>query len=310
MTILINSMIFLSLILGLYMLVDWFSEVGVQEIVIHTEQFLLQETRKVRMQRLPELTSTKLWDKLELLLFYSGIRNRYPFFSAKIWLLCLVMVNSGLFIVVILAGGYVGQALITCAAASIGSAALLSWFRRKNLKNTEKYLLELVNLTESFAITGEEPVAILMNCSGYLGGPMGLVLKNAGRMREQGLSGKMLLDHMKVTLEHPKWQEFIHNLNVCSMYNSDFKTVFASSRKSIQGFLSSKKERQRVKQVARLEMIIMAVFGYLILALIAGMLEMPIGKLVWGNTISKGCTIYLAGIILLFFRKLGSFEKE
>ena len=105
MTILIDCILFLLLCAGFLLLVDWFWEVGVQEIAVHTEQFLLEETRKVRMQKLPELTSTKLWDKLELMLFYSGIRNRYPFFSAKVWLLVTVLLNSSMFLAVSLGGG-------------------------------------------------------------------------------------------------------------------------------------------------------------------------------------------------------------
>jgi len=310
MTILIDCILFLLLCAGFLLLVDWFWEVGVQEIAVHTEQFLLEETRKVRMQKLPELTSTKLWDKLELMLFYSGIRNRYPFFSAKVWLLVTVLLNGSMFLAVSLGGGTFVQAGMSCVILSIGMIGMLGWFRTRNLQNTEKYLLELVNLAESFAVTGEEPVAILLNCQNYLRGPVGQVLKNMEKARQQGLSSRILLEQMKVMLEHPKWQEFIHNLNVCSMYNSDFKTVFDSSRKSIQGYLSSKKERQKVKQVARLEMVVIAAFGLIILMLIGRMLEMPLTELVWGNSVSRICTIYMISIIVLFSRKLGRFEKE
>lgn len=310
MEILINGLLFLLLGAGFWLLVDWFWEVGVQEIVVHTEQFLLEETQKVRMQKLPEAGSNKLWDKLERLLFYSGIRNRYPFFSAKVWLLCMVVLCGGCFLTISVAGGTLGQAGISCGLVSLGLFALLGWLRRKNLQKTEKHLLELINLTESFAVTGEEPVAILLHCQSYIAGPMGQVLKNAEKTAKQGVPSRILLERMKGMLEHPKWQEFMHNLNVCSMYNSDFKTVFDSSRKSIQGYLSSKKERQKVKQVARIEMAVIVVFGMIILYLIGNMLEMSMITFLWGNSISRICTIYMGAIIVLFFRKLGRFEKE
>ena len=310
MTMLIDLVVLLTIFLGFYLIVGWFWEVGVREIVVCTEQFLLQETRKVRMQRLPEVTSTKLWDRLERMLFYSGIRNRYPFFSAKVWLLWMIMLNGCSFIVASLMTGSVLKGVLACAVMCVVLTTVLAWMRSRNLKNTEKYLLELVNLTESFAATGEEPVAILNHCSFYMRGPIGQVLRNMEKTRQQGISSRLLLEQMKVMLEHPKWQEFIHNLSVCSMYNSDFGTVFGSSRKSIQGYLSSKKERQKVKQVAKLEMAIIVIFCFIIISLLSGMLEMTVQELIWGDSVSKGCTIYMAGIIVLFVWKLGTFEKE
>ncbi len=310
MTAVINGIVLLALIGGFYLIVGWFWEIGVQEMVVYTEHFLLQEARKVRIQKLPEVTSTKLWDKLELMLFYSGIRNRYPFFSGKVWLVLTVLINGCVFIATSLLIGSMAYAIAVCAAICVLMITVLAWMRSRNLRNTEKYLLELVNLAESFAVTGDEPVAILMNCSSYVRGPVGQVLRNMEKIRQQGISSRMLLEQMKVMLEHPKWQEFIHNLNVCSMYNSDFHTVFDSSRKSIQGYLTSKKERLRVKQVARLEMMMIAAFGFLILLLIGQMLEMPVTELAWGNSVSRGCTVYMAGILTLFFRKLNRFEKE
>ncbi|MBQ8816130.1 MAG: hypothetical protein IJZ84_02480 [Lachnospiraceae bacterium] len=310
MTILIETTVLFILLGGFWLIVDWFWEVGVQEIVIYTEHFLLNEAKRVRLQKLPEVTSSKLWDRLELLLFYSGIRNKYPFVSGKIWLLWCVLLNGLGFVAVGIFTGSVWKAATACVLICIAMMAVLAWMRSRNLRSTEKHLLELVNLTESFAATGEESVAILMNCSSYMQGPIGQVLKNVEKARARGLSSRLLLEQMKVMLEHPKWQEFIHNLSVCSMYNSDFTTVFASSRKSIQGYLSSKKERDRVKQAAKLEMAIIVVFSFIIAALMGQMLEMSLKDLVWGNAISKGCTVYMICIILLFFGKLGTFEKE
>lgn len=310
MTILIETIVFLILLVGFWLIVDWFREVGVQEIVIYTEHFLLNEAQRVSVQKLPEVTSTKPWERLELLLFYSGIRNKYPFVSGKVWLLWCILLNGLGFVIASIVTGSVGKAVIVCVLICIGLTAALTWMRSHNLRGTEKHLLELVNLTESFAATGDEPIAILMNCSDYMQGPIGQVLRNIKKSRARGLSSRLLLEQMKVMLEHPKWQEFIHNLSVCSMYNSDFTTVFASSRKSIQGYLSSKKERHRVKQAARIEMVIIIVFSFIIAVLMGQMLEMPLQNLVWGNAVSKGCTLYMLGIMILFFRKLGTFEKE
>ena len=310
MILLLNCMVLVLLNIGVTLIISWLWDTGVQEIVVYTEHFLLSEAKRLRVKILPEVNSAKPWDRLELLLFYSGIRNYFPFVSAKVWVIFCILVLSCSFLMVVVFSKRLWQATLFCIVLSVLMRLLLGSMRRKNLRNTERYLLELLNVTESFAATGEEPVAILSHCSPYLKGPIGQALRNVDRQVNKGWSGRMILDQLKVRLEHPKWQEFIHNLNVCSMYNSDFSSVFCSSRKSIQLYLTSKKERQSIKHTAEMEMAAIVVLSLVILMVLSKFLMVSISELLWSNSISKGCTIYMVVIVLLFFWKIGVYEKE
>ena len=310
MILLLNCIVLGLLIVGFALFVSWLWDVGVQEIVIYTENFLLEETKKIRVKVLPEINSTKPWDKLELMLFYSGIRNYFPFVSAKVWLLFCTVILGCSFLIVASLSKNIWQAAVFCIALSALMMQVLGIMRRSNLRSTERYLLELLNVTESFAATGDEPIAILSHCSSYLKGSVGHALQSLDKQISQGWSGRMILEHLKVRLEHPKWQEFIHNLNVCSMYNSDFGSVFRTSRKSIQTYLTSKKERQSIKHTAEMEMAAIVVLSLMILLVLSNFLAVPVAELMWGNSISKGCTMYMVIIVMLFFWKISAYEKE
>lgn len=310
MILLLNCAVFGLLFIGVMLFVSWLWDAGVQEILIYTEHFLLEETKKLRVKILPEVNSTKPWDRLELLLFYSGIRNYFPFVSAKVWIVFCMVVLSCSFLLVTFFSKHIWQAAVVCVMFGVLMMQILGIMRRSNLRNTERYLLELLNVTESFAVTGEEPIAILSHCSVYLKGPIGQALRSVDRQVSQGWSGRMILEQLKVRLEHPKWQEFIHNLNVCSMYNSDFGTVFRTSRKSIQAYLTSKKERQSIKHTAEMEMAAIVVLSLMIILILSNFLMVPATELMWGNRISKGCTVYMVIIVMLFFGKINAYEKE
>lgn len=310
MTTAINISILVLLFTGFLFVTGWMWEVGVQEILIYTESFLLEEAKRLRVKVLPEVTSAKPWDKLELTLYYSGIRNHFPFVSAKVWLLFSFLVYSCSFAMVLILTGSVGKTVLFCIAIWFFMTQLLSWMRRRNMRATERQLLELLNVTESFAATGDEPLAILRNCSPYMTGPIGHALKSIERHINEGWSGRMILEQLKIMLEHPKWQEFIHNLNVCSMYNSDFNYVFRSSRKSIQSYLSSKKERESIKHTAQIEMGIIVFLSLIIVMVMGEFLALSISTLLWGNQFGRICTVYMIGIVLLFYWKTGAYEKE
>ena len=310
MILLLDCVVAVCLLFGTTLLISVLWDTGVHEIVIYTEHFLMSEAKKLQMKVLPEINSTKPWDKLELLLFYSGIRNVIPFVSARVWIIFCVIVSVCSFLVVsVWCRNFLG-AVIFGISLVVFMRLLLEEMRKRNLKRTERYLLELLNVTESFAVTGEDPVAILMHCSPYLKGPIGQALRGISRQADRGWSGRMILEQLKVQLEHPKWQEFIHNLNVCSMYNSEFSSVFASSRKSIQSYLISKKERQSIKRTAKMEMTVITVLSLVIIMVLSNFLGVDVADLMWGSGISKGCTIYMVVIVLLFFWKIGAYEKE
>lgn len=300
----------LLLVIGFYYVTSWLWEVGAMELVVYTEGFLIEETKKLHIKVLPEITSRKWQDRLELLLYYSGIRNYLPFVSAKVWLLFNALVYSCSFIVVSCVTGSVLKATGVCVVLCLGMICLLHMMRQSNMKATEKQLLELLNITESFAATGDEPLTILKHCSPYMSGPIGHALRQIERYLEQGWSARMILEKLRITLEHPKWQEFIHNLNVCCIYNSDFNYVFRSSRKSMQSYLSSKKERQSIKRTAQAEMALIVGLGMLIVIFLGKFLNISVSKLLFGSSFTKVCSAYMGVIIVGFFWKLGAYEKE
>lgn len=306
----INIAIFFFLLVGLFLVTEWLWEVGMQEIIIYTGNFLLEEAKKLRVKVLPEVTSTKLLDRLELLLYYSGIRNHFPFVSAKVWLIGNAMLYSCSFVIIAVLTGSVLKAAVCCMALCFCITQLLCWMRQRNLKAVERQLLELINVTESFAATGDEALAILQNCSTYMRGPIGQALGSIEKRLERGWSGRMVLEQMKIMLEHPKWQEFIHNLNVCCMYNSDFNYVFRSSRKSIQAYLSAKKDRQSIKHTAQMEMGIIVFLGMIIVVAMGEFLSLSTYELLWGSIFGRSCTIYMIGIVFVFYWKIGAYEKE
>jgi len=305
-----NSLIFILLVMGMYWILLWLKEVGVEEIVVYTQGFLKAEAKKLRIQVLPEVTSRKLWDRLELLLYYSGVRSSLPFLSGKVFLLCLMVIVSLGFLVGVVCFRRMFWGIALGLGFLLLILSLLQVARRVHHKQTEKHLLELLNLAESFSATGDEVLAILRAVSPYMKGPIGQALKNIERYVSKGWSSGMVLAQLKVSLEHPKWQEFIHNLSVCSMYHGEFSYVFRSSRKGIQTYLSSRKEQQSVKYTARMEMLAIVVLCLVIIVVLGNFLGISVEELLWGTVVGKGCTLYMAGIVMLFFWKMGNSERE
>lgn len=295
----LDGLLFFSLLTACYCFVGWMDARGIREIRVHSEEFLAAEENAVRCRVLPDSESRRWADRVELALYYSGIRSRFPFISVKFWV--LLQCFAALWVWILL-GAVRGlpAAFAGALAVPVAFAAFISILRTARFRRTQEHLLEVINLAEGFSATEEDPVSILLLCGAYISGPIGQTLRSAGQLRDRGLSSRRVLEEMKLLLEHPKWQEFIHNLNVCSMYNCDFVYVLQNSRKSTQRYLTFAREKQGVKRTARVEMGLIVVLSAVMLQAMSNLMEVSLTWLLWGSLPGKVCTVYMVVILLIF----------
>ncbi|MCD7751722.1 MAG: hypothetical protein LUI10_08285 [Lachnospiraceae bacterium] len=295
----LEGLLFLSLLAACYCFVSWMDARGIREIRVYSEEFLATEENAVRCRALPDSESRKWADRVELSLYYSGIRSRFPFLSVKFWVLLQCFLALWVWILLGAVRGLLA-AFAGALAVPAAFAVFISILRTVRFRRTQEHLLEVINLAEGFSATEEDPVSILLLCGAYIGGPIGQALQSAKRLRDRGMGSRRVLEEMKLLLEHPKWQEFIHNLNVCSMYNCDFVYVLQSSRKSTQRYLTFEREKQGVKRTARVEMVLIIILSAVMLKAMSNPMDISLTWLLWGSLPGKVCTVYLAVILLIF----------
>ncbi len=305
----LDIFLFLSILAACGCFVSWMDTRGIREIRVYSEEFLAAEEKAVRCRVLPDPASRKWADRVELSLYYSGLRGRYPFISVKFWVLLQCFAALWVWILLVTFKGLFAAFAGACMVPVI-FAALLSVLRSMRFKQTQEHLLELINLAEGFSATEEDPVTILLLCGVYIGGPIGQTLRLADQLRAKGLGSRQVLEEMKLMLEHPKWQEFIHNLNVCSMYNCDFVYVLQNSRKSTQRYLTFAKEKQSVKRVAKVEMTLIIALSAVMLRAMTGLMDVSLTWLLWGSLPGRACCVYMAGILVFFVWSLSGSGRK
>ncbi|MFI3238100.1 MAG: hypothetical protein R3Y47_08770 [Lachnospiraceae bacterium] len=302
--------LFILLVITVYVALSWLLERGIYQITNTSRKFMEREEKAIKLKVIPNIHSTNIIDKLELFLIHCGIRGVIPFLSARVCIIVVLLwlisaMNIGLF-----------MKASFCTSFTIASAVvfavyfILALFRQHALRRTEGGLLELINLAESFCVTEEEIISVLGHCARYTKAPIAKRLKSARIKSDQGMSTRLVLEELKIGLEHPRWQEFMHNLSICSIYNSDFQYVFHASRKNMQAYLTSKKERDGVKRAAKVEMLILLLMGVVIMYMMGSLLELSISWLLFDTLIGQVITGYFVFIAIAFAWKIIGFEKE
>lgn len=240
-----------------------------------------------------------LWFRLERMLYYSGIRQRFPAVSVEMWVAGELVVTGMLFLGCLAFGGVRAALLITCALTA-AEALLFRYLRARNLRRVNENLIKLLDFLGNYSITVAEVTGTLDQVSRYMEEPIKTALEEC-YMEAQvtGDTGTALLS-MADKVEHPKFQELARNMEISIRYCADLTALVSSSRRSMREHLRIAQERKAMLREAIVNMVLLLVMSMAILLTVGHLINLSFQELVWG-TIPGRIGLGVLGVIFLLF---------
>lgn len=240
-----------------------------------------------------------LWFRLERLLYYCGIRQRFPGMSAEIWVAGGLAATGALFLIATAFGG-IKAALCIIAAAMTAEAALLRYLRARNLRAVNDNLMKLLDFLGNYSITASEVTGTLDQVSRYMEEPIRTALEECYlEAQVTGDTGTALLS-MADKVEHPKFQELARNMEISVRYCADFTALVSSSRRSMREHLRIAQERKAMLREAIVNMALLLAMSLAVLLTVGHLINLSFRELVWG-TIPGRIGLGALGVIFLLF---------
>lgn len=241
-----------------------------------------------------------VWFRVERLLYYSGIRLRFPEITAEIWMTGSLMTMGGLFFI---AAAFFGikAALAVTAVLMAAAAVLLQCLRVRNLRAVNDSLMKLLDFLGNYSITAGEVTGVLDQVSRYMEEPVRTVLEECYlEAQVTGDTGIALLS-MADKVEHPKFQELVRNMEISVRYCADFSALVNSSRRSMREYLRNTQERKSMLREAVVNMALLMVMSLAVLMTVGRLINLSFQELVWG-TLPGRIGLGALGVIFLLFR--------
>lgn len=252
-----------------------------------------------RKQLLELQENHSLWFRLERLLYYSGIRQRFPGMSAEIWVAGGLAVTGALFLIAAAFGGFRAALCITAAVLAV-EAALLRYLRARNLRAVNDSLMKLLDFLGNYSITAAEVTGTLDQVSRYMEEPIKTALEECYlEAQVTGDTGIALLS-MADKVEHPKFQELARNMEISVRYCADFTALVNSSRRSMREHLRIAQERKAMLREAIVNMALLLAMSLAVLLTVGHLINLSFRELVWG-TIPGRIGLGALGVIFLLF---------
>ena len=239
------------------------------------------------------------WYKLEQELNYSGLKRRFPYLTAEIW----IVLN-------ILAAGVVSVSLLVCygwKTMFIGLVVmgLLEYFylyfcKMRAFRSVNSNLIKFLDFLGNYSITSGEVTGIFAQISKYVDEPLKTVLEECSYEAQTTGDASLALLSMAEKIEHPKFKELVRNMEISVRYCADFSLLVKNSRRMMREYLRLGEERRSLLREALINMMLLAGMSVFTLVVVNGLLETSIWVILW-DTIPGRIALGIIGFIFLLF---------
>lgn len=248
--------------------------------------------------------------RIDRLLEYSGLKRHFPFINAEIFIALYVM----LFIVVyvlaaVIFKGYIAG-IIADALFCVSVYSVFYIINGSYYKKLEENIMTFLNLIENFSKTEDDIVQIFRKTIPYIGEPVRNILTEFCSEAETCGDVNRAFDNMNSRIEHRKCRELIHNIRVCSRYESNYDMLVRDCRTSMMDFLEIKAERKAIINNGRAEIVILLSSASLIVYLFSNIVSGGLAELLFGSFIGKAIVLYCIAVVIISLVMMLTYDKK
>lgn len=248
--------------------------------------------------------------RLDRMLEYSGIRRLLPFVNAEIFIAFYVLALFIIFAVCM----FIFKSPVAGVLADI-FMCLTVWcvmyiISGNYYRKLEDNIMTLLNLIENFSKTEDDIVRIFRKTIPYIGEPVRTILTEFCSEAEACGDVNRAFDNLNARIEHRKCRELLHNIRVCSRYESNYDMLVRDCRASMMDFLAIKAERKAIINNGRAEIVILLLSAALIVYLFSNIVSGGLFILMFESVAGRVIVVYCAAVFMISVIMMLTYDKR
>lgn len=250
-----------------------------------------------------------VWYRLEQELNYTGLRIRFPYLTAELWVVFHVIAGAGLFLLLLAVFKSPLYAMAGMLLCFLAEYLLLRFLKNRTMKQVNDNLIKFLDFLGSYSITAGEITGIFEQISKYMEEPLKTVLTECYCEAQTTGDLNLALLSMAEKVEHPKLKELVRNLEISIRYCADFTALVNGSRKNMREYLRSVEERKGMLREGVLNMLLLFGMSLFVLVTVDRLINASVWRIVFRTLPGRIALAVLALIFLLFLNKINGIHK-
>lgn len=217
------------------------------------------------------------WDRAFV---QSGLQEKIPLLNSRICagsMLALAALGFAFFVLLFPAGWWVGLVWLIFEPGAVCFLIRVRCIRRMN--RTESELLAFLNIVDNFSMAEQDLFRILGNAGEYLKEPLGSALKECSIRAVQTGNRFEATQELICRIGHPKFQEMIQNLEICSRNEANYSEVLADLRESMTAYLSARREEKSILREGKIQIMLIVLMGIPMIMMLTAITGVPISSM-------------------------------
>ena len=248
--------------------------------------------------------------RMEQRLLYSGLMGKIPFLTLELWTVGKVLLGLGTLLLLRLLGGTWQQGILGVLTVELAVYLWENLLMARNYEKTDEELLKFLDFLGSYSLTCGEVTAVLEQVSGYLEEPVRSVLEQCCYEAQVSGDTSIALLGTAEKLEHPKFKEFVRNLEISMRYSADFTVLVSQSRRSVREHMRLRQERKALAREAWINLLLLGAMTAVILKAAGALIGISVEQILFYTWVGRGAAGVVCGILALFYRQVRRIDTD
>lgn len=304
--IILTVVLFIAILVTTFLTLKYFKEYRVLKSSFTKTYNRLSESEKIRLQAQKQkkliygdTNDKSLLTKLDNMLAYSGLKQKFKFLSSELVLIALVLLSALSIIISNMIFGDITIGLVVLALVVFTFVSLLKLLCNFQYKRVHDSVLKFTNIIENFAATSNDLVAILEKSCVYINEPLKSKVYNCVVEARNSGDKDYALRKLQDSVENEYFKELIRTLRISSGFEANYSEVIRDGKSALQNNLKYEAEKQALRNNARGEMLALAGVGALCVFMSSQITYMSLSELLFNTGIfGKLLFYYLIATLL------------
>ncbi|MGN0334813.1 MAG: type II secretion system F family protein [Lachnospiraceae bacterium] len=312
----IYVLLFFSVFSGSYHLISYIQE---KSLISEISRQVLQKMSKSEQQRTAKEKERKLLEgnrkkqslvyKIDKILLQSGIRRIIPVLNTELLISLLLFSVFGTELYLGIRNAEIIFLILVPLILPSAVYSLLVILRDRNYQKTEEQLLSFMNLIGNYQQSCDDLISILGKISPYLEEPLKSAVEECYLYAKVTGNFSAAFYELELRIPHEQFQRLVKNLEICYRHDANYGEIIGDCREMLHEYLKNKRERQAMKNNARIEVLLIVLCCLFAFWMTDGFMKQSLWVLLTKTTVGKGLLVYCAMILMLCGRMLLSADR-
>lgn len=205
--------------------------------------------------------------KIDILLIRSGLKDKFKFLNADIFIIISILFSS---IVSVIAMLFLKRLAISIGVGVIAFLVLqliIYILTNINYEKVDNQIIIFLNLLENFSSTNDDIVSIFQQASEYLTYPLNKYCNEFVAESKSTGNTRLAFTNLADKIENEKLRDVITNLEISSRNDANYSEIISKSKDVIQGYFSSKENKKSIKRDGQFNICLSVAMGLVIIVL-------------------------------------------